>query len=355
MIESRKADHIDICSNEDVEIKKDYFKMIKFFHKAAPEVDLDDISVSTEFLGKKIDAPVMISAITGGYDGANKINERLSSAAAEVGIPLGVGSQRPALEDDRLRKSYEAVAEHSPPIVIGNIGAPQLIEQESKPPFGIKKAEEALNMINGDHLAIHFNFLQEVIQPEGDHNAEGVLAALSELSDEISVIAKETGGGISSEMALKLEHAGVKAIDVGGMGGTSFSAVEYFRTEEPEMKELAEELWDWGIPTPVSISECRKTTDLPLIATGGIRNGVQVAKALVLGADLAGIAGGVLPYVTESRDKTIKYLENVITGLKSTMFLLGCDKISDLKDQKMVITGELRDWLISEHFSDGHS
>ncbi len=344
MIESRKEDHIEICSKEDVEINTDYFSMIKFFHKAAPEVNLDNISLETEFLGKKIQAPIMISAITGGYEGANEINKRLASSTEELGIPLGVGSQRPALEDEGLRKSYEAIREFSPPIVIGNIGAPQLIEQESKPPFGVEEAKEALHMINGDHLAVHFNFLQEIIQPEGDHNAEGILEALSKLTKEVSIIAKETGGGISSDMALALKEAGVKAIDVGGMGGTSFSAVEYFRTKKRSKKELAEELWDWGIPTPVSILECRRTVDVPLIATGGIRNGVQVAKAIALGADVAGIAGGILPYVTKSKEDTKRYLQNVIDGLKSTMFLLGCETIEDLRKRRVVITGELKDW-----------
>ena len=344
MIESRKEDHIEICSKEDVEIETDYFRMIKFFHKAAPEVDLDNISIETDFLGKKIRAPIMVSAITGGYEGANEINKRLASSTEEVGIPLGVGSQRPALEDEGLRKSYETIREFSPPIVIGNIGAPQLIEQGDKPPFGVEEARAALDMINGDHLAVHFNFLQEVIQPEGDHDAEGILEALSELTEEVSVIAKETGGGISSDMAQQLKDTGVKAIDVGGMGGTSFSAVEYFRTKKRSKKELAEELWDWGIPTPASILECRKTVDLPLIATGGIRNGVQAAKAIALGADVAGIAGGVLPYVTRSKDDTVKYLQNVIEGLKSTMFLLGCETLEDLRKRRVVITGELRDW-----------
>ncbi len=342
MIESRKEDHMRICLEEKVEIEKDYWNMVKLFHNAAPEVDHSDISLETEFLGKKLEAPIMISAITGGYAGARKVNERLAYAAEKIGIPFGVGSQRAALENEDLRKTYEVIKEYDPPLVIGNIGAPQLIPQEGSEAFGIEKCEEAMKMIGGHYLAVHFNYLQEVVQPEGDTKSEGVLSALSKICDELPVIAKETGAGISEEMAVSLTDTGVKAIDVGGMGGTSFSAVEYYR--QGVRKEIAEALWDWGIPTPVSILECRRSSDLPLISTGGIRTGIDIAKAISLGADIAGIAGGVLPSVTSPKEEVIKYLRSVIAGLRATMFLTGCRSVDDLKKRRVILTGELIEW-----------
>ncbi len=346
MIESRKEDHMDICMEKDVSAGEDYWDMIKFFHRAAPEIDMDDISTELTFLGKKISAPFVISAITGGYEGAININDRISSAGEELNIPIGVGSQRPAIENKKLRDSYEVVARYDIPLVFGNIGAPQLIEQKNgKDPFDVEDCREALDMIDGDFLAVHFNFLQEVIQPEGDDRAKGLLEILARIAKEIPLIAKETGAGISYEMALEFKKTGVEAIDVGGMGGTSFSAVEYYRTKNQDQKELAGLLWDWGIPTPVSIIECRRAVDLPLISTGGIKNGLQAAKALALGADIVGIAGGVLPAANRSKDDIVSYINKVIKELKVVMFLLGCKDLNELKRSRLLLTGELRDWL----------
>lgn len=347
MIESRKEDHMDICLKEDVEVDKDYWGMLKFYHNAAPEINFQDIKTQINLLGEKIKAPIMVSAITGGYSGAEKINAILAEAAEEVGIPFGVGSQRAALEDKSLRKSYEVVKDYDPPLVFGNLGAPQLLEQDGNEPYGVDQALESLDMIDGDYLAVHFNYLQEVVQPEGDKNANGLLSALASVSKNVPTIAKETGGGFSAEAAEKLQKAGVKAIDVGGMGGTSFSAVEYFREDDEHKQSLAKELWDWGIPTPASTLECRRAVDIPIISTGGIRNGVEVSKALALGANVAGIAGGVLPYVQNGKEEVVNYLKHVIHGLKVSMFLQGCSKIEDLKDRKIIVTGELIDWISS--------
>ncbi|MEF8873152.1 MAG: type 2 isopentenyl-diphosphate Delta-isomerase [Candidatus Thermoplasmatota archaeon] len=346
MIESRKEDHIDICLNEDVEIKKDYWDEIKLYHHSAPEIDIDDISLKTDFLGRRLDAPIMIAGITGGYDGAKEFNRRLAGTAEKTGIGLGVGSQRPALEDEKLRDSYELIAEYSLPLVVGNIGAPQLISQDGEEPFRIPKAKEALNMIDGDYLAVHFNYLQEAVQPEGDLKSKGVMKALKNISEKVPTIAKETGAGMSSEMAMRFRDARVKALDVGGMGGTSFSAVESHRIkEDKEIKNIAEDLRDWGIPTPVSVVKCRGSVSLPLIATGGIRNGVQIAKALALGADIVGIAGGILPEINKGEKAAVGYIERLKYELKLTMFLLGCEDIKDLLDINRVITGEIKNWL----------
>jgi len=345
MIESRKEDHMDICLDEDVEAGKDYWNMLKFYHNSTPEIDFHEIDTTVEFLKSSLSAPLMISAITGGYSGAENINSILAEAAEELGIPFGVGSQRAALEDKSLRRSYEVIKEHNPPLVFGNLGAPQLISQRGDDAYGVDKALEALKMIDGDYLAVHLNYLQEIVQPEGDTNSKGVLEAISLLSDEVPIIAKETGAGISADVAEKLQDTGVEAIDVGGMGGTSFSAVEYFRESDELKRSIAKELWNWGIPTPVTTFECSNAVDIPIISTGGIRNGIEVSKALSLGAEVVGIAGGVLPYLREGKDEVVKYLRHVIHGLKVSMFLQGCSTVDDLKDRRVIVTEDLRDWL----------
>jgi len=347
MIESRKEDHIDICLKEDVESNKDFWSDIKFYHQSAPEIDLDDINLNVDFLEKRLNAPIIISGMTGGYDGAEKLNRRLAKVAEKMRVGLGVGSQRPALEDKKLRDSYELISEHSIPLVLGNIGAPQLISQAQEEPFGVAEAKKALEMIQGDYLAVHFNYLQEAVQPEGDMKARGVTKALKRISAEVPTIAKETGAGVSPVAAMRFRDAGVSAIDVGGMGGTSFSAVEHYRIEDENknMKEIAENLWDWGIPTPASLVKCRGSVSLPLIATGGIRNGVQIAKALALGADVVGIAGGMLPRVNKGKKPAIEYIKRLKKELKITMFLLGCEELDDLLDVNRVMIGELKEWI----------
>ncbi len=345
MIESRKEDHINICLNEDVDAEKNFWNDIELYHRAAPEIDFEDINIEKEFLDKKLSAPIMIAAMTGGYSEAESFNEKLASAAEEVGVGFGVGSQRAAIENPELRDTYEIIAEYSPPVVMGNLGAPQLIRQDGNQPMGVEDAKTALEMIDGDYLAVHFNYLQESVQPEGDLKAKGVIESLKRLSSEIPTIAKETGAGVSTEMALTFQDAGVKAIDVGGRGGTSFSAVEHFRNERSDMKKVSKNLWDWGIPTPVSVIECRGSVSLPLIATGGIRNGIQIAKAIVLGADIVGIAGGVLDALAEDEKSVQEYLQRVIRELKTVMFLLGCDDLDDLLRVKKVISGDLKAWM----------
>jgi len=345
MIESRKEDHVKICLNKDVDLKKNYWEDIEFYHQSAPEIDFEDIDVEVDFLDKRLKAPIIIAGMTGGYDEGKNLNEKLASAAEKMGIGFGVGSQRAALENEELRESYETVSRYSPPIVLGNIGAPQLIKQKDSKPLGVTEANELLEMIGGDYLAVHFNYLQEVVQPEGDLKAKGVLNSLKKLSSEVPTIAKETGAGVSTQMALNFQNAGVKAIDVGGKGGTSFSAVEHYRNQEEKMKKISKNLWNWGIPTPVSIVECRGSVSLPLIATGGIRDGIQIAKALALGADTVGIAGGVLRALDDDTRTLEEYIERVVRELKTVMFLLGCENIDELLKVRKIFTDDLKNWI----------
>ncbi|MEF8832210.1 MAG: type 2 isopentenyl-diphosphate Delta-isomerase [Candidatus Thermoplasmatota archaeon] len=345
MIESRKEDHVKISLKEDVDSSKNYWGDIEFYHHSVPEIDFEDIDIEVDFLDKRLDAPIMIAGMTGGYEGAENFNERLAAVAEKMGIGFGVGSQRAALENDDLRESYETVSRYSPPIVVGNIGAPQLIKQKGSESISLAEANELLDMIEGDYLAVHFNYLQEAVQPEGELKAKGVIDSLKELSSNIPTIAKETGAGVSTQTALTFQNAGVKAIDVGGKGGTSFSAVEHYRNREEKMKKISKDLWNWGIPTPASIMECRGSVSLPLIATGGIRNGVQVAKAISLGADIVGMAGGVLRALDDDERTVEEYFEKVIRELKTVMFLLSCEEIDDLLKVKKVFTGDLRNWI----------
>ncbi|MBA3046223.1 MAG: type 2 isopentenyl-diphosphate Delta-isomerase [Candidatus Thermoplasmatota archaeon] len=342
----RKADHIDICLNRDVNASRNHWEDIQLLHRALPEIDMGSIDTSVELFGKKLAAPVIISAITGGFDGAESINRNLAKAAAELGIGMGVGSQRPALEHPELASSYEVVKEYDVPLVIGNVGAPQLVEQKKRHAFGIDDCKRAMEMIDADILAIHLNFLQEIVQPEGDTNAAGCLEAMGKVAKQIPVLAKETGAGISRDMAQDLRMKGVKGIDVGGLGGTSFSAVEYHRAvgrNEETLSRLGETFWDWGIPTPLSILEA--DVGLPIIATGGLNTGLDVAKSISLGARAGGLSRKLLKPATESPEAVIKELEMIIAELKAAMFLVGASRIQALQDTPVIVTGHLSEWL----------
>ena len=230
----RKADHIKICLEKKAQAKKatSGFEDIQLVHRALPEVDREKISLSTSFLGKKFSAPLIVGAMTGGTEEATKINASIAEAVEKLGLGMGVGSQRAAIEDEKLEKTYSVARKKAPTaFLIANIGGVQLVHG-----YGLKEVKKAVEMIDADALAIHLNAVQEALQPEGQTNFKGVLAKISEIAGELDkpVIVKETGCGISAEDAKALEAAGVKAIDVGGVGGTSFAAVEYYRSSKRE-------------------------------------------------------------------------------------------------------------------------
>ncbi len=337
--ERRKFEHIRICLEENVESDYTGFEDVMLIHKALPEVDYDRINLEVEFLGTKFKAPLVIAGMTGGHPEAKRINENLAEAAEEFGIGIGVGSQRAGIENPELVDTYSVVRDKAPnAFVIANIGIAQLIEK------GVEYAEKAVEMIDADALAVHFNFLQEAVQPEGDKNAEGAKDVLREVcSLKVPVIAKETGAGISRDAAFEVREAGVSAIDVGGKGGTSWSAVEVFRIKDDVMREVAIDFWDWGIPTAFCVVEVHDV--LPTIATGGIRSGIDVAKALALGANLAGVALPFLRPATVSGEEVKKKVKYFVEGLRTAMFLTGCEKVDDLRRIPLFITGKLREWL----------
>jgi len=345
--EKRKAEHIKICLEQKAQAKnvKAGFEDIHLVHRALPEVNRKDINLSTSFLGKKFNAPLIVGAMTGGTEEATQINSNIAQAVEKLGLGMGLGSQRAAIEDQKLEKTY-AVARKAAPnaFLIANIGGVQLVHG-----YGIKEVRKVVEMIDADAVAIHLNALQEAVQPEGQTNFKGVLAKIAQVAGELDkpVIVKETGAGISAEDAKALQAAGVKAIDVGGVGGTSFAAVEYYRGRT----SLGEAFWDWGIPTVASIVESIQSAKLPVIASGGVRSGMDVAKALALGASLASVSQPVLEAAVKGSKETEQLLYCLIDELRNVLFLVGSENIASLAKVPLVISGGTAEWLKSRGFN----
>ena len=327
-ISNRKADHLEICISQNVDFKHlgTGFNSIQLMHCALPEMNLDDVDTSTTFLGKQLSMPLVITGMTGGFAQAERVNRLLAKTCNDHSIALGLGSQRQAMENERYIKSFRAAREEAPDIpLIGNIGAAQITG-----PQGIEYVQQILNIVHIDALAVHLNPLQEALQPEGDTNFSGVLNALQELEEEftIPIIVKETGAGISAEVAAKLLQIGIRYIDVSGAGGTSWAAVEHFRGAIPH---LAEKFREWGIPTALCLKELKDIPNLSIIASGGIRDGVDMAKALVLGADLAGAAAPFLHALFAPEGNMLDTMvEQWRQQLRLAMFLTGCKHIEEL-------------------------
>jgi isopentenyl-diphosphate delta-isomerase len=313
-----------------------------------PEVNKTKINLSTTFLGKKLKAPIIVGAMTGGTQQATQINASIAQAIEKLGLGMGVGSQRAAIEDIKLEETFSVARKMAPnAFLIANIGGVQLVHG-----YGIKEVKKVVEMIDADAIAVHLNALQEAVQPEGQTNFKGILAKIGEITGAIDtpVIVKETGAGISAEDAKALEDAGVRAIDVGGVGGTSFAAVEYYRTSTKENLS-GEAFWDWGIPTAVSLIETVQTVKLPVIASGGLRSGTDMAKALALNASLASISQPILQVAVKSAKETEDKLLSLIEELRNTLFLVGAEKISDLVKTPVVITGNTSEWLQARGFN----
>ena len=331
--ERRKEEHLRIPLEKDVQSIPNPWDAVRLRHNALPEMDKADVDLATMFLGRRLKAPLLVTGMTGGARKAREFNDRLAAAAAAHGLAMGVGSQRAALENPGLADTYSVILDHDVPMRIANLGLPQVILWGDE---AVAKAKEAVRMVKAHALAVHLNFLQEAVQPEGDTGAKGGLEAIRRLAKGLAVpvIAKETGAGIAGKTAAALEKAGVAAIDVGGLGGTSFSAVEHWRAVDQgdEAKaRLGKTFWDWGIPTPQSLQECRAACPtLPLIATGGLRNGLDAARALALGADLAGFAGHLFRAAATGPDGATKEAGLVVEELRTAMFLTGSRRPQDL-------------------------
>ncbi len=343
-IKNRKIEHLSICKNFDVEKNDPLFDDLKLIHKATPELNKQDIETETVFLDKEIDFPFIIPAITGGHPDLVEINKRLAEVAEELNIGIGVGSQRAAIENEKLRKSLTIVAKEAPSTLkIANLGAPQFSRN-----YGIKEAKKAIEMIDADALAIHLNFLQEAIQLEGETESKGLLTKIKNINEELDepIIVKETGAGISREVATKLNEIDIKAIDVSGKGGTSWPWVEKIRANNENnflKKKLGENFSDWGIPTAASIVEADVGPEI--MASGGVRTGKDVAKSLVLGADVAGAALPLIKPVSESKKSLKKKLNLIKEEIILSMFLTGSKDIEELKKSSFVLKDNLKNWI----------
>ncbi len=344
-IEGRKADHINICLEQKVSPDYRYWDDIRLIHEALPEVDYDEIDTSAYVLGKRLEFPFIVTAITGGFEGAKKINANIAEACAELGIGMGVGSERAAIEGVDT-ESYSIIKDYDVPLVIGNIGAPQLIDQKGRKGYTADDVRKAMDIIDADYMAVHLNYLQESVQPEGDMRSKGCFDAIRSLAREMPLIVKETGAGISPSTIARLSTIGVEAIDIGGAGGTSFSAIEMHRASEAgnELKqELGYTFFDWGIPAPVSLMAAE--TDIPLIASGGILTGLDVARAIALGAVAGGGAYVVLHEAVESAEAVKGVLKLMMEEFRTAMMLTGCRNVEELENADYVVLGETRQWV----------
>jgi isopentenyl-diphosphate delta-isomerase len=351
-IETRKQRHISVSLNNNVQSDVGTgLSDVRLIHRAIPEVNLSEISTETTLFSKRLKAPLIISALTGGTAEARRINSTLADVAEVFGIGLGVGSQRIAVEQEEKEGSFRVVRERAlDTLVFGNMGCPQLSLG-----WGVAEAKRCVEMIAADALAIHMNPLQEAIQLEGETNYRGILDKVKEItrSLDVPVVMKETGCGVAHEDAVRLEEAGVAGIDVSGLGGTSWAAIEHFIAKESgkvEQETLGKALWNWGIPTAVSVVEVRRSTGLKVVASGGIRTGTDMAKAIALGADAVGIAKPFLDKAVEGSEALRKHIEGILREFRVIMFLVGARDIEELKRVPLVILGDTAEWLRSRGF-----
>ena len=304
-----------------------------FVHNALPELDIAEIDLTTTFLGKRLKAPILISSMTGGFDLARKVNHNLARAAQELGLAMGVGSQRVAIEEPSVAGSFH-VRDVAPDILLlGNLGAVQLNYG-----YTIDHCRRAVRMIDADGLILHLNVLQEAVQPEGNRNfkalGEKIAAVCRQL--EVPVMAKEVGSGISAEVALRLRQAGVKAIDVAGKGGTSWYAVEAKRAARGG-KPVETTFAEWGIPTEEALVAVRQAVpDIELVASGGIRTGLDIAKSVALGADIAAFGQPLLASASESAEKVVEFIAGIIEEIKVAMLCVGAPNLAALRKTPLV-------------------
>ncbi|OKH24066.1 type 2 isopentenyl-diphosphate Delta-isomerase [Hydrococcus rivularis NIES-593] len=321
--QTRKADHLRICLEEDVQACRitNGFERYRFTHCCLPELNLSEIDITTTFLGKSLGAPLLISSMTGGTEQAKTINYRLAQIAQIYKLAMGVGSQRIALEKPEVADTF-AVRSLAPDILLfANLGAVQLNYT-----YGLEQCLQVVDFLAADALILHLNPLQECIQSKGDTNFKGILDKINTLCSKISVpvIAKEVGNGISATMAQKLIEAGVSAIDVAGAGGTSWAKVESERAEKPLQRELGRTFADWGIPTAECIVDIRQHyPTIPLIASGGLRNGLEAAKAIALGADIAGLALPFLQAASQSIESLHETVQLLMAEITTVLFCTG--------------------------------
>ena len=331
MHEQRKADHIRINLEEDVNFRQltTGLENYHFLHQALPEIDLAEVDTTTPFLGKMLKVPLLISSMTGGTEQAQLINRILAEAAELTGIAMGLGSQRAAIEDSSLADTFQVRPIAPTAVLLANLGAVQLNYG-----YTVEHCQRAVDMIEADGLILHLNALQEAVQPEGDGNFSGLLSKIEQVCRALSipVIAKEVGWGFSADTARLLGEAGVAAIDVAGAGGTSWSQVEMYRTTTEIHRRVAATFVDWGVPTAEAILAVKAgSPTTPIVASGGLRNGLDVAKCIALGANIGGMAGPFLKAAVQSLQAVLAEIEITKREVQIAMFAIGARSIDTLQ------------------------
>ncbi len=347
---ARKLEHIEIVLREKVEgWASTWLDDVMFVHQALPEADLGSVDLEVEFLGKTLSAPLMITGMTGGHPDTVEINRALARVAEELRVALGVGSQRAAIEDPSLEYTFSVAREEAPSIpLVANLGAVQLAKG-----YGVREVLKAVEMIEADAIALHLNPAQEAFQPEGDTEFSGLIDRICSLAEQVDVpiMVKETGAGLSAEVVRPLYECGIKLFDTAGAGGTSWVAVEMYRAAKRGLKvhsRAAGEFLSWGIPTAASIVEVRSTApDSTIVGSGGIRSGLDAAKAIALGADVAGFARPALQAVVEGGMEGLRLLlDTYVAELRTAAFLAGCGDYGCLRRSRILVRGRLREWMV---------
>jgi len=335
----RKKEHIQLCLTDKVAFrsKTNGFEKYDFIHDAVTEVDISKLSFQTKLFSKKTNYPFLISCMTGGTEEAENINQRLAVIAEELKIPIGVGSQRQALENKDNHNSYKVIRKTAKSVpVLGNIGAAQLVQSKN-----LTDILSLIDMLEADAFVVHLNPLQELLQPEGEPNFVGLLCKLEKLilKSKVPVIVKEVGSGISKEVAKKLLDIGASGIDVAGAGGTSWAGVEIIRSKSQE------DFWDWGLPTSYCLKEIyplKKKNNFTLIGSGGINSAYDLAMAFAFGADLVASARIILQTLMKNGDKAVsRLIINWFEYLKKVMFLTGSRNLNEFKNGKIIKKEEL--------------
>lgn len=331
---SRKSEHIRINLEENVDSSLTTgLEYYHFTHQALPEIDLEAVDLSLTLLHRTLHAPLLISSMTGGTPDAHQINLNLAEAAQEAGIAMGIGSQRAAIEDTSLAETFQ-VRKVAPDILLfANLGAVQLNYG-----YGLAECQKAVDMIEADALILHFNPVQEAVQPEGDTRFGGLLKKIEAVCKAlpVPVIAKEVGWGFSTQAAQQLAEAGVVGIDIAGAGGTSWSQVEMYRAKSESQRRLAAAFINWGIPTAESIRQVRQAApDLLIFASGGLRNGIDIAKSIALGASMGGMAGPYLKAAAISAESVFQTIQEIARELQVCMFAAGVGDISGLQSTSL--------------------
>ncbi len=334
--ERRKVDHIRINLEENVQFPHltTGLERYRFIHEALPELDINEIDTTVDLFGKRLKSPILISSMTGGTEMAQQINRNLAEAAQHAGIAMGLGSQRAAIEHPELAETYRVRPIAPDILLLANVGAVQFNYG-----YGVEQCRRAVDMVGADALILHFNALQEAVQPEGDGNFKDLLPKIETVCKQVGVpvIAKEVGWGFSERAARQLANAGVSAIDVAGAGGTSWSEVEYHRAPTAFHARVARAFADWGIPTAESIQYVRKAApELTVFASGGLRDGIDIAKCIALGASMGGLAGPFLKAAAESAEAVSELIRELDRQVRVAMFAAAARDIQALQHTPLI-------------------